>query len=122
MHWREDEPLAETFRAFEKLREQGKIRAWGVSNFDDNDLGEAQVLVGEGVIACNQVLYHLKDRTIEERIIPWCDDHRVAVVAYSPFGSGDFPRSGCSTTSPRATVRRRARSRSHFWRATRTAS
>lgn len=93
LHWREDIPLAETFRAFDELKKQGKIRSWGVSNFDDGDLEEALGLVGDGVIACNQVLYHLKDRTIEHRVIPWCDEHDVAVVAYSPFGSGDFPKS-----------------------------
>lgn len=93
LHWREDLPLAETFRAFETLQQQGKIRSWGVSNFDDGDLDEALSLVGEGKIACNQVLYHLKDRTIEHRVTPWCEQHGVAVVAYSPFGSGDFPRS-----------------------------
>jgi diketogulonate reductase-like aldo/keto reductase len=93
LHWREQLPLGETFRAFEQLRAQGKIRAWGVSNFDDNDLADALGEVGSGKIACNQVLYHLKDRTIEHRVIPWCEKHGVAVVAYSPFGSGDFPKS-----------------------------
>jgi diketogulonate reductase-like aldo/keto reductase len=95
LHWREDQPLAETFRAFETLREQGKIRAWGVSNFDDDDLAEALKVAGPGKIACNQVLYHLGERTIEHRVIPWCEKHGVAVVAYSPFGSrGGFPTSG----------------------------
>jgi diketogulonate reductase-like aldo/keto reductase len=94
LHWREELPLAETFRAFETLREQGKIRAWGVSNFDDDDLAEAEALVGPGKIACNQVLYHLGQRAIEHRILPWCTQHGVAVVAYSPFGSrGGFPAS-----------------------------
>ena len=94
LHWREDQPLAETFRAFETLREQGKIRAWGVSNFDDADLREALAIAGPGKIACNQVLYHLGERTIEHRVIPWCEKHGVAVVAYSPFGSrGGFPNS-----------------------------
>ncbi|MDB4957387.1 MAG: Aldo/keto reductase [Myxococcales bacterium] len=92
LHWREKLPLFETFRAFEQLRAQGKIRAWGVSNFDDNDLADALGEVGSGKIACNQVLYHLKDRTIEHRVIPWCEKHGVAVVGYSPFGSGDFPK------------------------------
>jgi diketogulonate reductase-like aldo/keto reductase len=92
LHWREDQPLAETFRAFETLREQGKIRAWGVSNFDDDDLREAHAIAGPGKIACNQVLYHLGERTIEHRVIPWCETHGVAIVAYSPFGSrGGFP-------------------------------
>ena len=65
LHWRGDVPLAETFRAFEELRAQGKIRAWGVSNFDDDDLDEALAQAGAGRIACNQVLYHLGERTIE---------------------------------------------------------
>ncbi|HEY5924004.1 MAG TPA: aldo/keto reductase [Kofleriaceae bacterium] len=90
LHWREDKPIGDTFRAFEKLREQGKIRAWGVSNFDHDDLAEALALVGEGVIACNQVAYHPNNRTIEHHVIPWCEQHQVAVVAYSPFGSGSF--------------------------------
>jgi diketogulonate reductase-like aldo/keto reductase len=94
LHWREDLPLAETFRAFEALREQGKIRAWGVSNFDDSDLAEALAIVGPGKIACNQVLYHLGERTVEHRVVPWCEQHGVAVVAYSPLGSrGGFPTS-----------------------------
>jgi diketogulonate reductase-like aldo/keto reductase len=94
LHWREDLPLAETFRAFETLRQQGKIRAWGVSNFDDTDLAEAEQLVGPGQIACNQVLYHLGQRQIEHRVLPWCEQHGVPVVAYSPFGSrGGFPAS-----------------------------
>ena len=94
LHWREMQPLGETFRAFEKLREQGKILAWGVSNFDDTDLEEALGIAGPGRIACNQVLYHLGDRSIEHRITPWCEQHGVAVVGYSPFGSrGRFPTS-----------------------------
>lgn len=93
LHWRGDVPLDETFRAFEALRAQGKIRAWGVSNFDDQDLEEALAAAGPRRIACNQVLYHLGERTIEHRVIPWCERHDVAVVAYSPLGSGDFPRS-----------------------------
>jgi diketogulonate reductase-like aldo/keto reductase len=94
LHWREDAPLEDTFRAFEALREQGKIRAWGVSNFDHDDLAQAERIVGPGKIACNQVLYHLGQRTIEHRVVPWCERHGVAVVAYSPLGSrGGFPTS-----------------------------
>jgi diketogulonate reductase-like aldo/keto reductase len=91
LHWRGEHPLEETFRAFERLREEGKLRFWGVSNFDVDDLEEALTIAGEGVIACNQVLYHLKERTIEHAVLPWCERHGIAVVAYSPFGSGDFP-------------------------------
>ena len=94
LHWREDLPLEPTFRAFEELRAQGKIRAWGVSNFDDSDLADALAIAGANKIACNQVLYHLGERTIEHKVIPWCERHGVAVVAYSPFGSTHgFPRS-----------------------------
>jgi diketogulonate reductase-like aldo/keto reductase len=91
LHWRGSHPLADTIAAFEKLREQGKIRAWGVSNFDDDDLAEALAIAGPDKIACNQVLYHLEERAIEHRVIPWCEQHGVAVVAYSPLGNGDFP-------------------------------
>jgi len=94
LHWRESLPLADTFRAFETLCEQGKIRAWGVSNFDDDDLAEALAIAGPGRIACNQVLYHLGERTIEHEVIPWCESNSVAVIGYSPFGSGDFPAPG----------------------------
>ena len=91
LHWRGRHPLERTIAAFERLREDGKIRAWGVSNFDTQDLEEAHAVAGEGRIACNQVLYHLKNRTIEHGVLPWCERHRVALVAYSPLGCGDFP-------------------------------
>lgn len=92
LHWRESLPLEDTFRAFEKLVEQGKIRSWGVSNFDEGDLAEAERIVGPGKIACNQVLYHLDERAIEHRVLPWCEQHGVALVGYSPLGSrGGFP-------------------------------
>ena len=92
LHWWDgDYPLEQTFESFETLRERGKIRAWGVSNFDVPELEAALRAVGPGKIACNQVLYHLGERSIERRVLPWCEEHGVAVVGYSPFGSGDFP-------------------------------
>ncbi len=91
LHWRGSYPLEETFAAFEALREEGKIRSWGVSNFDVDDLDEALKLVGPGRIACNQVLYHLRERAIEHAVIPLCEKNGVAVTAYSPFGQDDFP-------------------------------
>lgn len=94
LHWRGSHPLAETFAAFEALRGQGKILSWGVSNFDVDDLEEALAAAGKGAIACNQVLYHLRERAIEHGIIPWCERHGVAVTAYSPFGQDDFPEAG----------------------------
>lgn len=94
LHWRGPYPLSETFAAFEALRREGKILSWGVSNFDEDDLDEALAAAGEGRIACNQVLYHLRERAIEHAVIPWCEHHGVAVTAYSPFGHDDFPAKG----------------------------
>jgi diketogulonate reductase-like aldo/keto reductase len=91
LHWRGSYPLAETVAAFEQLVSAGKIRSWGVSNFDVDDLSETLAVAGEGRIACNQVLYHLQERAIEHAVIPWCEQHGTAVVAYSPFGHNDFP-------------------------------
>ena len=90
LHWPGDHPLEETVEAFEQLRRAGKIRSWGVSNFDVADLEAVWKLAGARV-ACNQVLYHLQERAIEHAVIPWCEQHGIAVVAYSPFGSGTFP-------------------------------
>jgi diketogulonate reductase-like aldo/keto reductase len=92
LHWRGSFPLAETVGAFEQLVKSGKIRSWGVSNFDADDLDELLEVAGSGKIACNQVLYHLQERAIEHAVIPWCAKHDVAVVAYSPFGHDDFPK------------------------------
>jgi diketogulonate reductase-like aldo/keto reductase len=91
LHWRGQYPLEETFAAFEQLMHDGKVLSWGVSNFDVADLAEALQIVGEGVIACDQVLYHLEERAIEHAVLPWCEEHGIAVVAYSPFGHGHFP-------------------------------
>ena len=90
LHWPGEHPLEETVEAFEQLRREGKILSWGVSNFDVADLEAVWKLAGARV-ACNQVLYHLQERAIEHAVIPWCERHGVAVVAYSPFGSGAFP-------------------------------
>ena len=83
-------PLEETIVAFEDLQAAGKIRAWGVSNFDVADLEEARAIAGNGRIACNQVLYHLEERAIEHAVMPWCEAYDVAVTAYSPFGHRRF--------------------------------
>jgi diketogulonate reductase-like aldo/keto reductase len=91
LHWRGSYPLPETVAAFEELAGAGKIKSWGVSNFDSGDLDEILAVAGKGRIACNQVLYHLQERAIEHAVIPWCEQHGVAVVAYSPFGHNDFP-------------------------------
>ncbi len=91
LHWRGSYPFEETVAAFDELVAAGKIRSWGVSNFDVDDLDELLAVAGRGKIACNQVLYHLQERAIEHAVIPWCERHGVAVVAYSPFGHNDFP-------------------------------
>jgi diketogulonate reductase-like aldo/keto reductase len=91
LHWRGPYPLEDTFAAFEALHREGEILSWGVSNFDVADLEEAWEVAGPGRLVCNQVLYHLRERAIEHAVLPWCEDHSVAVVAYSPFGHGRFP-------------------------------
>ena len=91
LHWRGRTPLSETFEAFETLKQQGKIKSFGVSNFDVNALDESLSLLGPGKLACNQVLYHLQQRAIEHAVLPWCQRNQVAVVAYSPFGHASFP-------------------------------
>ena len=93
LHWRGPHPLEETFAAFEALRDEGKIRSYGVSNFDVPDLAAAREIAGDGNVACNQVLYHLRERAIEHAVLPWCEQHGLAVTAYSPFGHDDFPSS-----------------------------
>jgi diketogulonate reductase-like aldo/keto reductase len=92
LHWRGSHPLEDTVGAFERLSAEGKILSWGVSNFDVDDLDEVRATAGAGHPACNQVLYHLRERAIEHAVIPWCEENGVAVVAYSPFGhAGGFP-------------------------------
>jgi len=86
LHWRGAHPLAETVAAFEALQRGGKILSWGVSNFDVADLEEVTAIAGTDRPACNQVLYHLRERAIEHAVLPWCQARGVAVVAYTPFG------------------------------------
>jgi diketogulonate reductase-like aldo/keto reductase len=86
LHWRGAYRLEETIAAFDILVRGGKILSWGVSNFDVADLEEVTALAGAGHPACNQVLYHLEERAIEHAVLPWCQAHGVAVVAYTPFG------------------------------------
>lgn len=92
LHWRDNTyPLDETIDAFQRLERERKILSWGVSNFDAPDLEEARKIVGDGPLVCNQVLYHLQERAIEHAVMPWCEQHGAAVVAYAPFGHGKFP-------------------------------
>jgi len=84
LHWRGRYHLEETIGGFEALKRDGKILSWGVSNFDTDDLNEVTAIAGPP--ACNQVLFHLGERAIEHAVIPWCETHGTAVVAYTPFG------------------------------------
>ena len=86
LHWRGSHPLEETIAAFDSLVNSGKIRCWGVSNFDVADLDEVASIAGPHHPVCNQVLYHLRERAIEHAVLPWCEKHGTAVVAYTPFG------------------------------------
>jgi diketogulonate reductase-like aldo/keto reductase len=106
LHWPGTHPLAETISAFEELAKSGKIRFWGVSNFDEDEIDRAVALAGPGRVACNQVLYHLNERRIEHRVIPQCMRHGIAVVGYSPFGSGEFPPLGSRSGACLADVAR----------------
>lgn len=94
LHWRGSTPLADTMRALEKLVDDGKIRALGVSNFDVEDLEEAQEALERHPMACNQVLYNLHERGIEHRVLPWCLERSLAVVAYTPFGRKQLGNAG----------------------------
>ena len=85
LHWRGDIPLVETIEAFEKLKTQGKIRHWGVSNLDAADMAELVDLPGGEAVAVDQVLYNLTRRGIEWDLLPWCEERRIAVMAYSPI-------------------------------------
>jgi diketogulonate reductase-like aldo/keto reductase len=91
LHWRGSHPLEETIGAFETLVRDGKIRSWGVSNFDEKDLDEVAAIAGAGHPACNQVLYHLEERAAEHAVLPWCRRHGTALVAYTPFGQSPAP-------------------------------
>ncbi len=90
LHWRGRHPLQETMSAFERLVDEGLIRALGVSNFDVDDMDEARAALTRHPLVCNQVLYNLDERSIEHRVLPYCRTHGIAVVAYSPFGHGEF--------------------------------
>ncbi len=92
LHWRGSHPLADTVDAFEKLKAAGKIRHWGVSNFDTDDMDEVRSVPGGKHCASNQVLYHLGSRGIDFDLIADCAAHNEIVMAYSPLGQGSILR------------------------------
>lgn len=87
LHWRGSVPLSETFSAFETLKQQGKIRDYGVSNFDVADMEEGWAITGSA-ITTNQVLYNLMRRGIEWDLLPWCRHRGIPIMAYSPVEQG----------------------------------
>jgi len=94
LHWRGGVPLGETVEAFETLKAAGKIRHWGVSNFDTDDMEELFALPGGENCQTNQVLYNLTRRGPEFDLLPWCRQHGMPVMAYSPVEQGRLARSG----------------------------
>ena len=94
LHWRGSVPLEETVAGFEELRRSGKIRHWGVSNFDTDDMEELLQVRGGANCAANQVLYNVARRGPEFDLIPWMTKHRMPLMAYSPIEQGRLPRGG----------------------------
>jgi diketogulonate reductase-like aldo/keto reductase len=92
--WTGAHPIEDTMRAMEELVAAGKIRHIGVSNLDIPQLKQAQKALTREKLVCNQVLYHLRSRGIEGRLIDYCESQNIAVVGYSPFGQGNFPSPG----------------------------
>ncbi|MBI0163519.1 aldo/keto reductase [Bartonella sp. M0283] len=88
LHWQSSVPLSETVEALEKLVTQGKIGAWGVSNFDTALMENLAQIAPKGHIATNQILYNLSRRGPEFDLIPWCENHNIPVMAYSPIEQG----------------------------------
>ena len=92
LHWRGRHPLADTVEAFTELKESGKIRHWGVSNFDARDLAELITVAGGDEVETDQVLYNLSRRQAEFELLPWCRDRRLPLMAYSPVDRGALVR------------------------------
>ncbi|KAA3512705.1 aldo/keto reductase [Agrobacterium vitis] len=92
LHWRGEHPLTDTVDAFETLKRQGKIKAWGVSNFDVDDMEELFAVENGANCQANQILYNLSRRGVEYDLIPWCQEHGIAIMAYSPIEQGRLLR------------------------------
>lgn len=88
LHWRGSVPLSETVEAFEALKGAGKVRHWGVSNFDADDMQELDGLAAGKAVQTNQVLYNPRHRGIEHDLVPWCETRGIPIMAYSPVGQG----------------------------------
>jgi len=92
LHWRGSIPFAETLEGFERLLREGKIRHYGVSNFDRADIAEWVALKGGDTVAADQVLYNLSRRGPEWDLVPWCRERGIAIMAYTPLGQGSLLR------------------------------
>lgn len=92
LHWRGSVPLAETLEGFQRLQRDGKIRYHGVSNFDRADMAEWIARDGGDTVAADQVLYNLDRRGPEWDLVPWCREQRIAIMAYTPLGTGGMLR------------------------------
>ena len=88
LHWRGSTPLEDTIEGFETLVDKGNIRHWGVSNFDRTDMNELVNVPGGDAVSTDQVLYNLTRRGIEWDLLPWCQDRRLPIMAYSPIEQG----------------------------------
>jgi diketogulonate reductase-like aldo/keto reductase len=88
LHWPSNTPLAETIHSFEQLRSAGKIRRWGVSNFDVEEMKELLAARNGSARSANQVLYHVGERAIESGLLPWSQRNKIPIMAYSPVGRG----------------------------------
>lgn len=88
LHWRGSVPLSETVECMEELVAMGKIKNWGVSNFDIDDMKELMLVQNGDKCAINQVLYHLGSRGIEHSLYPWMKEHHIPVMAYCPMAQG----------------------------------
>ena len=93
LHWAGSVPIEETVEAFETLQRQGKIRHWGVSNLDLEQMQELDAFAGGQAVQTNQVLYHLDERGIEWDLLPWLRQHRIPIMAYSPTDQGRLLKS-----------------------------
>jgi diketogulonate reductase-like aldo/keto reductase len=98
LHWRGQLPLSATVEAFSELKEAGKIRHWGVSNFDAVDLAELVTVAGGEEVATDQVLYNLAHRQAEAELLPWCRDWGIPLMAYSPVDRGSLVQSDIVVT------------------------
>lgn len=100
LHWPSHHPIEETMRALADIAKTGKARFVGVSNFDLDELREAHAALPGVPMAANQVLHHLRERTMEANVLPYCREHGIAIIGYTPFGRGRFPRAQAQPGGP----------------------